>query len=151
MKSQISKVLFALKGSNWIQKRTSIEEGADYKTMPIEGLMGKLIAFEETQKHIDEEDFVLNRLRLIVEVKEGETGQSRRAWHSKLSWMQMMIALAMKKNDDEAIALLTKNFNKFLKFNKRKTGSPFGKQEVLQGKGKMTLFQDVSDAIQRST
>ena len=63
MKSQISKVLFALKGSNWTQKRTMIEEGADYKTMTIEGLMGKLIAFEETQKHIDEEDF-LKRLLL---------------------------------------------------------------------------------------
>ena len=45
VKSQISKLLFSLKGNDWIQKRTTIEEGADYKTLTFESLMGKLRGF----------------------------------------------------------------------------------------------------------
>ena len=70
MKSQISKILFALKGEYWLPKRTAIEEGADYKTLTIEGLMGKLMAFEETQRHIEEEDSPQSSIPLVDVKKE---------------------------------------------------------------------------------
>ena len=70
VKGQISKILFALKGKDWISKRIGIEEGADYKTLTIEGLMGKLKAFEETQQHHEEEEALQAPIPTAVVKKE---------------------------------------------------------------------------------
>ena len=48
-------------------------------------------------------------------------------------------------NSDDEIALLTRRFSKFLKFNKCKTGSPFGSKKSSIKIRRMTQFQDASD------
>ena len=51
---QVTKLLYALKGSNWTQKRQIIEATQNLKTMSFEGLMGNLKA-HEVQLGVDSE------------------------------------------------------------------------------------------------
>ena len=47
------KILYSLKGTNWIMKRSAIEEAKDLALITFEGLMGKLKAFD-VQMQLDE-------------------------------------------------------------------------------------------------
>ena len=56
VKSQVSKILLGLKGTTWAPKRAAIQESYGYATLTFEGLMGKLKAFEEQEKQLNEGD-----------------------------------------------------------------------------------------------
>ena len=53
---QVTKILYALRGTNWLIKRSAIEEGKDIDNMTFEELMGKLKAFEVGVAKIIEQD-----------------------------------------------------------------------------------------------
>ena len=141
--SQISKILYALKGSVWVQKRTSIEESHNFKKMTFEGLMGKLKAFEEQMKQLDEDNE--HQISLAkVEVKTEKTEKS-------LAFKALKIVedSSSEDEDDVDVVLYTRGFNIFLKFNKRKTGNVFGNKSIL-GTKKNDPFLDAFDATPRS-
>ena len=130
VKGQISKILFALKGKDWISKRIGIEEGADYKTLTIEGLMGKLKAFEETQQHHEEEDALQVPIP-AVEVKKEKSEKS-------LAFKALKIQEENASEDEES-ALLSASIKKFIKFNKKGTGNIYGATSNSKGKEKDTV------------
>ena len=53
---QVMKLLYSLKGTEWIQKRSIIEATQNLKTMSFEGLMGNLKAYE-VQMGVDAQCF----------------------------------------------------------------------------------------------
>ena len=63
---QVTKLLYALKGSNWTQKRSIIEATQNLKTMTFEGLMGNLKA-HEVQLGVDSE--FLRKLLLSLKAR----------------------------------------------------------------------------------
>ena len=79
--------------------------------------MGKLKAFEETQKHIDEEDMPQSSTP-IVEVKKEKSEKS-------LAFKALKIQ-ERDSSDDEESALLSASIKRFVKFNKRTTGNVYG-------------------------
>ena len=91
----------------------TIEEGADYKTMTFEGLMGKLKAFEEQQKQLDKVDEPQSSTS-IVEVKK-ERPQKNLAFKA----IAIEEENSSERDEDVDVALLTRGFNKFLRFNKK--------------------------------
>ena len=93
--------------------------------------MGKLMAFEETQRHIAEEDLLYSNAS-TTEVKKEKQEKSK-----SLAFKDILDANEESSEDedgDHEIVLMTRNFNKYLKFTKRKTGSPFGQKKAFKDK-----------------
>ena len=127
VKGQISKILFALKGKDWISKRIGIEEGADYKTLTIEGLMGKLKAFEETQQHHEEEEALQAPIPIAVVKKENT---------EKSLAFKALKGQEEDASEDEDSALLSASIKRFMKFNKKGTGNIYGATSNPKGNDK---------------
>ena len=131
----VSKALWSLKGSEWKNKRNAIEEGKDIKSMTFEGLMGKLKAFEVQTIMEDEED---HPQRAVAEVKEAEKKlvkeEKNIAFKTSKSGKQHKKASSdSEDSSDDEIALMTQGFKRYLKHNKKKTGSAWGNRRMIEG------------------
>ena len=133
MKRQISKILYALKGTNWVQMRAAIQESYNYPRLTFEGMMGKLKAFEEQEKQLDSKD--------APQVSNPKVDVKKEKQEKSLAFKALKGEATSSSEDegDDVIALLTRNFNKFLK-------------EIRSSlrKRKMIPFIGVSDVTPRS-
>ena len=94
--------------------------------MTFEGLMGKLKAYEEQEKQLCEGDAPI--AIAPPEVVKQEKGKSL-AFKAYKEDQEEESSSDSEDDSDNEIAMLTKRFSKFLKFNKRKTGTPFGNKK----------------------
>ena len=106
------------------------------------------MAFEETQRHIEEEDLLYSHVPVAEVKKEKQDKPKSLAFKAILDVNEES---SEEEDGDNEIALMTRNFNKYLKFNKRKTGSPFGQKKDSTRTRKMIQCQDASDVNPRST
>ena len=129
-KELVSKALWSLKGTDWKNKRNSIEDGRDFKTLTFEALMGKLKAFEVQSIMEYEEDHPTPSSTEAKAIEKKAIKEEKSiAFKSSKSGKQMKITIDSEDSSEEDIAMLTHTFKKFLKNNKRTTGSPWGNRK----------------------
>ena len=127
---QVTKLLYSLKGATWLSKRIAIEEYNVLEKMSFEGLMGKLKAFEVQMKIMDNEakrDEQLVKLELM-ERKVVPRIEKNIAFESQ----KKILDVEDSDSEPEDLALITRNFSKFLKNNYRKHGNAWGNPKVQQ-------------------
>ena len=138
VKGQVSKILLAIKGTIWAPKRAAIQESAGFSTMTFEGLMGKLKAYEEQEKQLCEGDAPI--ASTTTEIVKQEKGKSLAFKAYKEDHKEDSFSDSEDDSEDE-IAMLARRFTKFLKFNKRKTGSAFGNKKFYKEKKDETVLR----------
>ena len=136
VKGQVFKILLAIKGTIWAPKRAAIQESAGFSTMTFKGLMGKLKAYEEQEKQLCEGDAPI--AIAPPEVVKQEKGKCLAFKAYKEDHEEDSSSDSEDDSDDE-IAMLTRRFSKFLKFNKRKTGIAFGNKKFYKEKKEGTV------------
>ena len=136
VKSQVSKILLGLKGTTWAPKRAAIQESYGYATLTFEGLMGNLKAFEEQEKQLNEGD--VPQASTPTAIVKQEKGKSL-AFKAYREEQEEASSSDSEDDRDDEIAMLTRRFSKFLKFNKRKTGTEFGNKKFYKEKKKETV------------
>ena len=140
-KELVAKALWSLKGTEWKNKRNSIEDGRDYKTLTFEGLMGKLKAFEvQSIMEYEEDHPPQSSTEAKATEKKAIKEEKSIAFKSSKSGRQMKITIDSEDSSEEDIALLANNFKKFLKYNKRTTGSPWGNKKMKDGEEIVRCF-----------
>ena len=117
---QVLKILYSLKGSEWIQKQTAIEESKDPGAISFEDPMGKLKAFEMQMKMDDSSAPKLDEKVVATKAKEVKNI----AFIIKMQ----VVDESDSESSDEDVDMVTNNIAKFLIANKKKTGSMRGKQ-----------------------
>ena len=133
-KELVSKALWSLKGTDWKNKQNAIEEGKDIKTMTFEGLMGKLKAFEvQSIMEYEEDHPQLSSIEAKAPEKKIIKEEKSISFKSLKSGKQLMITNNSDESSEDEIALLTQNFKRYLKYNKKKTGSAWGNTKVYDG------------------
>ena len=117
-----NKILRILPKKDWESKVTSIEEAQDLANLQTDVLIGKLLTHELTIKQRSEEqpEREENRKAIALKVSQ-ETSDSEPNEGSS--------------DDDVEIAMLTKNFNRFLKIKLPSRSKNFSKK--YEGEGKM--------------
>ena len=107
----VTKALWSLKGIDWKNKRSAIEEGKDIRSMTFDGLMGKLKAYEVQMRIEDEEE---NPPKAIVEAKVPEKKaikeEKNLAFKSSKSRKEARYCNDSDESSDEEIALMTQGF-----------------------------------------
>ena len=130
-KELVAKALWSLKGTDWKNKRNSIEDGRDYKTLTFEALMGKLKAFEvQTIMEYEEEHPQMPPSEAKATEKKLIKEEKSIAFKSSKSGRHMKITIDSDDSSEEDMAMLASNFKRFLKFNKKTTGSPWGNRKM---------------------
>ena len=123
---QVTKLLYSLKGATWLSKRIAIEEYNVLEKMSFEGLMGKLKAFEVQLKMMDmeaERDKKLERLEMFESKAIVPKIDRNIAFQTS---KEVVIEMEDDESEPEELAMITKNFSKFLKNNYRKHGNAWG-------------------------
>ena len=132
VKGQVSKILLAIKGTIWAPKRAAIQESAGFSTMTFEGLMGKLKAYEEQEKQLCEGDVPI--AITPPEIVKHEKGKSLAFKANKVEQKEEDSSSESEDESDDEIVMLARKFTKFLKFNKRKTGTAYGNKKYYKEK-----------------
>ena len=95
-----NKILRILPKNDWESRVTSIEEAQDLTTLPIDVLIGKLLTHELSIKQRGEEQVEKEEKKKTITLKASEKVSEEENEGS---------------SDDDEIAMLTRNFNRFLK------------------------------------
>ena len=130
IKIQVSKILLGLKGTVWAPKRAAIQESYEFAKLTFEVLMGKLKDFEEQKRQLNSDDVPQASTPPAVVKHANGKGLAFKAYKEE----EEASSTDSEDDSDDEIALLTRRFSKFLKFNKRKTGSPFGNKKFYKEK-----------------
>ena len=118
---QIDKIMTSLRGTYWLIKRSAIEEGKFMETLTFEELMGKLKAFEVGLQISGE--MVPKKIENVSLVPKAHVEKTIAFKASQSKEMKQLETNQL----DEDFAFLTKRFSKFLKNNKSRTGSVWGR------------------------
>ena len=122
---QVTKLLYSLKGATWLPKRIAIEEYNVLEKMSFEGLMGKLKAFEVQMKIMDNEAKRDEQL-LRLESMDSKAIVPRVERNIAFQSSKEVEVVEDNDSDPEELAMITRNFSKFLKNNYRKHGNAWG-------------------------
>ena len=103
--------------------------------------MGKLKAFE-VQSIMEYEEDHPSQSSTEAKATEKKVIKEEKsiAFKTSKSGRQMKITIDSEDSSEEEIALLANNFKKFLKYNKRTTGSPWGNKRMKDGEEIVRCF-----------
>ena len=115
-----NKILRILPKKDWESRVTSIKEAQDLATLPTDELIGKLLTHELSIKQRGEEQVKKEDKKKAIALKSSQEASDKDP--NKGS------------SDDDEIAMLTKNFNRFLKRKLPSRSKNFNKK--YEGKGR---------------
>ena len=116
-----NKILRILPKKDWESRVTSIEEAQDLANLPTDVLIGKLLTHELSIKQIGEEKIEKDAKKKTIALKASQEASDKESNKGSC--------------DDDEIAMLTKNFNRFLKRKLPLRSKNFNKK--FEGEGKM--------------